>query len=200
MWSTVSVRSRPRTAPIVSASSVLPIMCLRPSGLTAARRDRMDPCRQGVSSALTESTFSGHRPAHAGDLSVESHGIAPIAGGSALRQACPAVHGVVRAAGQHDRRLHRHARDRAWAGVLARPVGDGDRDGSRLARRRLPVDVGATHGHRSAAELADGVRRLRRRSRCPAMAVVDRMGRAGRTVRRGSTGRTCSASRSGWRC
>jgi NCS1 family nucleobase:cation symporter-1 len=29
-------------------------------------------------SALTESTFSGHRPARAGDLSVETHGIAPI--------------------------------------------------------------------------------------------------------------------------
>jgi nucleobase:cation symporter-1, NCS1 family len=31
------------------------------------------------SSALTESTFTGHRPAGAGDLSVETHGIAPIA-------------------------------------------------------------------------------------------------------------------------
>ncbi|MDT5184229.1 MAG: nucleobase:cation symporter, family [Mycobacterium sp.] len=31
------------------------------------------------SSALTESTFTGHRPARAGDLSVETHGIAPIA-------------------------------------------------------------------------------------------------------------------------
>jgi NCS1 family nucleobase:cation symporter-1 len=31
------------------------------------------------SSALTESTFSGHRPAGAGDLTVETHGIAPIA-------------------------------------------------------------------------------------------------------------------------
>src|SRR5689334_6413933 len=31
------------------------------------------------SSALTESPFSGHRPAAAGDLSVETHGIAPIA-------------------------------------------------------------------------------------------------------------------------
>src|SRR5258705_8460957 len=30
-------------------------------------------------SALTESTFAGHRPARAGDLSVETHGIAPIA-------------------------------------------------------------------------------------------------------------------------
>src|ERR1700682_5881467 len=30
-------------------------------------------------SALTESTFSGHRPSGAGDLSVETHGIAPIA-------------------------------------------------------------------------------------------------------------------------
>ena len=29
--------------------------------------------------ALTESTFAGHRPTHAGDLSVETHGIAPIA-------------------------------------------------------------------------------------------------------------------------
>ena len=33
----------------------------------------------GSSSALTESTFSGHRPVGAGDLSVETHGIAPIA-------------------------------------------------------------------------------------------------------------------------
>src|SRR5258708_5711303 len=32
-----------------------------------------------TSSALTESTFAGHRPARAGDLSVETHGIAPIA-------------------------------------------------------------------------------------------------------------------------
>ena len=31
-----------------------------------------------ISSALNESTFSGHRPAGAGDLSVETHGIAPI--------------------------------------------------------------------------------------------------------------------------
>jgi NCS1 family nucleobase:cation symporter-1 len=30
-------------------------------------------------SALTESTFIGHRPSAAGDLSVETHGIAPIA-------------------------------------------------------------------------------------------------------------------------
>src|SRR6476660_1138848 len=30
-------------------------------------------------SALTEPTFAGHRPAAAGDLSVETHGIAPIA-------------------------------------------------------------------------------------------------------------------------
>src|SRR4030088_2854781 len=30
-------------------------------------------------SALTESTFSGHRPSGAGDLSIETHGIAPIA-------------------------------------------------------------------------------------------------------------------------
>jgi len=33
----------------------------------------------GSSSALTEPTFSGHRPAAAGDLSVETHGIARIA-------------------------------------------------------------------------------------------------------------------------
>lgn len=33
---------------------------------------------EGARSALTESTFSGHRPAKAGDLSVETHGIAPI--------------------------------------------------------------------------------------------------------------------------
>jgi NCS1 family nucleobase:cation symporter-1 len=32
-----------------------------------------------ASSALTEPTFSGHSPAHTGDLSVETHGIAPIA-------------------------------------------------------------------------------------------------------------------------
>ena len=32
-------------------------------------------------SPLTASTFSGHRPAGAGDLSVETHGIAPIAEG-----------------------------------------------------------------------------------------------------------------------
>src|SRR3982074_2914493 len=31
------------------------------------------------SSALTEPTFAGHQPAGAGDLSVETHGIAPIA-------------------------------------------------------------------------------------------------------------------------
>ena len=35
-------------------------------------------------------------------MSVETHGIAPIAGGPALRHAAPAVLGVVRAAGQHD--------------------------------------------------------------------------------------------------
>ena len=31
-----------------------------------------------ISGALNESTFSGHRPTGAGDLSVETHGIAPI--------------------------------------------------------------------------------------------------------------------------
>jgi nucleobase:cation symporter-1, NCS1 family len=31
-----------------------------------------------ASSALTESAFRGHRPEHAGDMSVETHGIAPI--------------------------------------------------------------------------------------------------------------------------
>lgn len=39
----------------------------------------MTPGPQTTSSALTDSTFSGHRPAGAGDLSVETHGIAPIA-------------------------------------------------------------------------------------------------------------------------
>ena len=39
----------------------------------------MSPAPQTVSSALTDATFSGHRPAGAGDLSVETHGIAPIA-------------------------------------------------------------------------------------------------------------------------
>jgi nucleobase:cation symporter-1, NCS1 family len=34
----------------------------------------------GTSSALRKPTFSGHRPSGAGDLSVETHGIAPIAG------------------------------------------------------------------------------------------------------------------------
>ena len=34
--------------------------------------------KRGTSSALTASAFSGHRPAAAGDLSVETHGIAPI--------------------------------------------------------------------------------------------------------------------------
>jgi NCS1 family nucleobase:cation symporter-1 len=33
---------------------------------------------EGAKSALTEATFSGHRPERAGDLSVETHGIAPI--------------------------------------------------------------------------------------------------------------------------
>src|SRR5690349_21541225 len=35
--------------------------------------------RVSSSSALTESAFSGHRPAGSGDMSVETHGIAPIA-------------------------------------------------------------------------------------------------------------------------
>jgi nucleobase:cation symporter-1, NCS1 family len=35
--------------------------------------------QQDASSPLTESTFTGRRPTHAGDLSVETHGIAPIA-------------------------------------------------------------------------------------------------------------------------
>ena len=39
----------------------------------------MSPAPQTVSSALTDATFSGHRPAGAGDLSVETHGITPIA-------------------------------------------------------------------------------------------------------------------------
>ena len=40
--------------------------------------ERMSPGSQTTSNALTDSTFSGHRPAGAGDLSVETHGIAPI--------------------------------------------------------------------------------------------------------------------------
>ncbi len=48
-------------------------------GLTAGRHDRMNPMPdEDAKSALTESTFSGHRPVRAGDLSVETHGIAPI--------------------------------------------------------------------------------------------------------------------------
>jgi nucleobase:cation symporter-1, NCS1 family len=35
--------------------------------------------QQGISSPLTESRFSGHRPTGAGDLSVETHGITPVA-------------------------------------------------------------------------------------------------------------------------
>src|SRR5215213_10519603 len=35
--------------------------------------------QRAASSALTEPTFAGHRPTGAGDLSVETHGIAPIA-------------------------------------------------------------------------------------------------------------------------
>lgn len=43
------------------------------------RHDRMKPMSDhGPKSALTESTFTGHRPTRAGDLSVETHGIAPI--------------------------------------------------------------------------------------------------------------------------
>jgi NCS1 family nucleobase:cation symporter-1 len=34
--------------------------------------------KKGASSALTASAFSGNRPSRAGDLSVETHGIAPI--------------------------------------------------------------------------------------------------------------------------
>ena len=41
--------------------------------------EHMSPGPQTASSsALTDSTFTGHRPAGAGDLSVETHGIAPI--------------------------------------------------------------------------------------------------------------------------
>ena len=106
--------------------------------------------------------------------------------GSAVRFARPAVHGVVRAAGQHDRGLHRCAGDRARARLLARSAGDGDRHGSRLAHGRIPVDVGSADRHRPVAQLPDGVWRRRRVARRSAMAGHDRVGRACRTVRWGS--------------
>jgi nucleobase:cation symporter-1, NCS1 family len=55
-------------------------MFLRLGGPVTDRRDRITAMpTEGAKSALTEATFSGHRPARAGDLSVETHGIAPIA-------------------------------------------------------------------------------------------------------------------------
>jgi len=52
----------------------------RLDGRATDRRDRIAGMPdEGAKSALTEPTFTGHRPVRAGDLSVETHGIAPIA-------------------------------------------------------------------------------------------------------------------------
>jgi nucleobase:cation symporter-1, NCS1 family len=47
--------------------------------LALCSNEHMSPGPQTTSSALTDATFSGHRPAGTGDMSVETHGIAPIA-------------------------------------------------------------------------------------------------------------------------
>src|SRR5262245_33168352 len=54
-------------------------MFLRLRGPVTDRHDRITAMpNEGAKSALTEATFSGHRPARAGDLSIETHGSAPI--------------------------------------------------------------------------------------------------------------------------
>ena len=93
------------------------------------------------------------------------------------------VHGLVCAAGQHDRRLHRSHCDRAGTRVLARPARDGDRHRARVTRRRISVDVGSAHRRRAAAGLPHGLRGRRRAARGVAVVVVDRVGRTGGPVR-----------------
>ena len=134
-------------------------------------------------SALTAPPFSGRTPNGVGrPLGRDPwHRARPRR--PAVRNAAPVVHRVVRPAGQHDGRLHRRPGDRAGTRILARPARDGHRHAARIARRRLPVDVGSAHGNGAAAQLADGLRRWRRPARRAAVAVVDRVGRAGRPVR-----------------
>ena len=138
------------------------------------------------SSALTEPTFTGHRPSGAGDLSVETHGIAPIPEdqryGSPARLFTVWFAPQVNMTGVFTGALAIVLGLGFWLGLLAMVIGTvlGSLDG------RIPVDVGPADGHRSAAELADGVWRRRRVARRSAMAGDDRVGRAGRAVRWGS--------------
>ena len=72
-----------------------------------------------------------------------------------------------------------------WLGMLAMVIGTVL--GSLVVG--VSVDVGTSYRNRAAAELAHGVRWGGGASRCAAMAFVDRLGRAGRAVRRGSARR-----------
>ena len=98
------------------------------------------------SSALEASTFDGRMPAGSGDLAIETHGIEPVPEDNRYGGARAAVHRVVRPEHDHDRRVHRHAGDRARPGLLARPARHGHRHGARLAAGRLPVDLGPRTG------------------------------------------------------
>ncbi len=139
-----------------------------------------------TSSALTEPTFSGHRPAAAGDLSVETHGIAPIAEdqryGTPARLFTVWFAPQVNMTGVFTGTLAIVLGLGFWLGLLAMVIG--------TVLGSLVVAYLSTWGPRTgtgaAAQLTDGVRRRRRCARRPAVAVLDRLGRARRAVRRGS--------------
>ncbi len=175
-------------------------MCLRPSGLTAARRDRMDPCRDRGLRDRADGIHIQRSPSRTAQVICRSRRTASHRSREDQRYGTPGrlftvwFAPQVNMTGVFTGTLAIVLRAR----ILAGSAGDGDRDRPRFACRRLPVDVGAAHGHRSAAELADGVRRSRRGSRRVLQWLSSIAWDAlGRTVRWGSAWPCCSISRSG---
>ena len=137
-------------------------------------------------SALNSPTFSGHRPTGTGDLSVETHGIAPIREdqryGKPSRLFTVWFAPQVNMTGVFTGALAIALGLGFWLGMLAMVIGTVL--GSLVVG--VSVDVGTSYRNRAAAELAHGVRWGGGASRCAAMALVDRLGRPGRAVRRRS--------------
>jgi len=104
-------------------------------------------------SPLTKSAFSGNRPSRAGDLSVETQGIAPIPEeqryGTPGRPFTVWFAPQVNMAGMFTGALAIVLGLGLWLGLLAMMIGTV----AGRARRRLPVDVGATHGGRSVCRM-----------------------------------------------
>jgi cytosine/uracil/thiamine/allantoin permease len=141
-----------------------------------------------VPNPLTRSIFSGRRPAEAGDLSVETHGIAPIAEdqryGTPGRLFTVWFAPQVNMTGVFTGALAIVLGLGFWLGLLAMVIGSVlgvllvaylSTWGPRTGTGQLPISRMAFGG---------GVRV----ARCAAVAGIHRMGRDGRIVRRGGPG------------